>query len=472
MKKLKVSIAALFFSLLIAMTGFAGIEYDMDESPSVSRTIKWSSTDGDSEYRYVSGVASADAFDSAASAGSGGSASITVTDNGVYTLFAKTDDIVQVMTVPVTTIDKNGPDITLTDVKRNSDGTVDVYYEASDYFGVAETRIAFGSQPASAFSSAVSISGGVISGLQPGNYTIFAKDTAGNITTYPLIIAASAETWSTESVERSEWSTEWSTEWGSNWIHYEYEVPTIVLISKCDMTTGKELAGAKLEITDDSDGSTVVKWTTDGTQTQIKNTLEKGRTYTLTENAAPDGYEIAGSVKFTVKEDGSITQVIMYDKPKKSSGGSSHDDPEAVVLISKSDIIDAKELAGATLEITDENGSIVMSWVTAGEVTRIVNKLKPGKTYTLTEKIAPEGYEIAESVTFKVKEDGSITHVFMYDRPKTTNVTKTEPTTSIEMFPQTGGFMDTRVFSMVFGVALVICGSVAMVYISRKEKHE
>ena len=39
-----------------------------------------------------------------------------------------------------------------------------------------------------------------------------------------------------------------------------------------------------------------------------------GRTYSLREITAPDGYEIANDIQFTVNEDGTVTSVVMYDK--------------------------------------------------------------------------------------------------------------------------------------------------------------
>lgn len=319
LKRFQIIALSIFFILCTPILAFAGIDYTMDDSPSFKKVINWSCSEDNAEYRYIAREASESDYESAIPVGTGGNASITVTDNGIYSLFAKAGDVIHVVTVPVVTIDKNGPDITLTGVTRNSDGTVTVTYEASDYFGVADTRIGSGSLSASAFDSAAPISGGVIKGLNPGIYTIFAKDLAGNVTIYPLTVEAASQEWSTEYSESNEWSTEWSTEWGSNWLYYDYEDPVIVLVSKCDFVTGEELAGAKLTISDKS-GNVIHTWVTNGTQTQIKISLEPGKTYILSEEYAPEGYEIADSIEFTVKDDGSITHVIMYDRPKKEPG--------------------------------------------------------------------------------------------------------------------------------------------------------
>ena len=86
--------------------------------------------------------------------------------------------------------------------------------------------------------------------------------------------------------------------------------PITVEISKQDVY-GNELAGAKMQL-ENSDGKVVEKWTSDGTN-HVVTELPAGD-YTLKEIAAPDGYEIASEIKFTVNTDGSVTEVVMYDE--------------------------------------------------------------------------------------------------------------------------------------------------------------
>ena len=47
----------------------------------------------------------------------------------------------------------------------------------------------------------------------------------------------------------------------------------------------------------------------------IEAQLIAGKTYTLKETIAPDGYTIANSIDFTVNEDGTVNTVVMYDEP-------------------------------------------------------------------------------------------------------------------------------------------------------------
>ena len=84
-------------------------------------------------------------------------------------------------------------------------------------------------------------------------------------------------------------------------------------VSKQDITTKKELEGAKLKVTD-TDVKVIDEWTSGKQPHMIKN-LTAGETYTLTEAIAPKNYKVAESLRFTVKDTGKIQRVIMYDRP-------------------------------------------------------------------------------------------------------------------------------------------------------------
>lgn len=87
---------------------------------------------------------------------------------------------------------------------------------------------------------------------------------------------------------------------------------TKIEISKQDITTKKELEGAKLTVKD-SDGNVVDSWISGKEPHMIKN-LTAGETYTLTEVIAPKNYKVAESIQFTVKDTGVAQKVVMYDE--------------------------------------------------------------------------------------------------------------------------------------------------------------
>ena len=88
---------------------------------------------------------------------------------------------------------------------------------------------------------------------------------------------------------------------------------TKVRISKRDITTGEELPGATLQIIDEN-GNVVEEWVSTNEPHMIEGKLIAGKEYTLKEIIAPEGYEIANEIKFTVNDDGTVTEVVMYDE--------------------------------------------------------------------------------------------------------------------------------------------------------------
>ena len=77
------------------------------------------------------------------------------------------------------------------------------------------------------------------------------------------------------------------------------------------------------------------------------------------------------------------------------------------VKISKVDITDQKELAGAHIQVIDKDGNVVEEWDSTWEAHEVTG-LKPGETYTLRETVAPEGYTLTSDTTFTLKEDGTV----------------------------------------------------------------
>ena len=85
---------------------------------------------------------------------------------------------------------------------------------------------------------------------------------------------------------------------------------TKVQISKVDIATDKELPGAELVIKD-KDGNTVAQWVFEDKPHYIEKLLAGD--YTLTEITAPNGYQLAESIAFTVLPTGELQTVVMKD---------------------------------------------------------------------------------------------------------------------------------------------------------------
>ena len=192
---------------------------------------------------------------------------------------------------------------------------------------------------------------------------------------------------------------------------------TTVDISKQDITNGKELPDAKLEIRD-ADGNLVEGWTSTKTPHTVRG-LELEKAYTLTETRAPDGYAEAESIVFKLVQNGTEQVNEVYVK--------SDDDwvklDDATVIMQDAPVLDIDKtdiagnlLPGATLTIRDANDEVVDTWTTdykthrvpiSDEFIKLSGEIKE-YIYTLTEDAAPAGFEIAESVQFKLEtvDDG------------------------------------------------------------------
>jgi len=98
----------------------------------------------------------------------------------------------------------------------------------------------------------------------------------------------------------------------------ELNIPTgKVEISKQDVTTSKELPGATLVITD-CNNKEVAKWVSTNEPHFIEAlpTTTDSCKYKLTETIAPEGYELSSeTIEFEVKDDGSVTKVVMKNTP-------------------------------------------------------------------------------------------------------------------------------------------------------------
>ena len=187
---------------------------------------------------------------------------------------------------------------------------------------------------------------------------------------------------------------------------------TTVDISKRDITNGKKLPGAKLEIRD-ADGNLVEGWTSGKTPHTVRG-LELKKEYTLTEKCAPDGYAEAESIVFKLVQEGTEQVNEVYVK----SDGDWVKLDDATVIMQDAPVLDIDKtdiagnlLPGATLTIRDADGEAIDTWVTDYKTHRVpisddFLKLSDDSKeyiYTLTEDAAPVGFEIANSVQFKLE---------------------------------------------------------------------
>ena len=233
---------------------------------------------------------------------------------------------------------------------------------------------------------------------------------------------------------------------------------TTIKVNKLDVD-GNPVKGAKLrvfytevtETTNSESGETdndykivdVVSWETDGNAKTIE--VEVGKTYTVVEDVPPENYTpVTNVVEITASADAGknvVTLTNVYSSFK----------------ISKQDITNKKELPGAKLEIRDERGLLMASWVSTDKPQEITG-LDDGN-YTLTETTAPNGYSISETISFtiengKLKDDADNVLV-MYDK-------------LIVKVPDT--FSTKNIITMLIGLIMVGSGIGVLVYEFKKKK--
>lgn len=128
--------------------------------------------------------------------------------------------------------------------------------------------------------------------------------------------------------------------------------------------------------------------------------------YYVKEIYAPDGF-------VTTEEVQEFTTEYQGDKLAEAVFEFTFENEPTKVEISKTDITGKEELPGAKLTILDKDGNVVESWTSTTEP-HYIEELPVG-SYTLREEQAPEGYVMAEDVSFEVENTGEIQKVHMED---------------------------------------------------------
>ena len=177
----------------------------------------------------------------------------------------------------------------------------------------------------------------------------------------------------------------------------------------------RERNGKPVTITTEENGKAVLQ----GHEGDRGWVLWKDYKYRLIETKAPDGY-----ILDTTPHEFTFSQELAANDPNvtycENGGELTIKNKPIEIEISKVSLTGNEELAGAELKITkgtDENGEVVASW-TSGKEAEDKNadgSAKPHKvklvagTYTLREGKAPTGYDTANSITFTVALDGTVT---------------------------------------------------------------
>lgn len=234
----------------------------------------------------------------------------------------------------------------------------------------------------------------------------------------------------------------------------EEDSATHIKFSKRDID-GKELAGATMELRDSS-GKTISTWISDG---QVKDFYLMPGKYTFVETAAPDGYEIATAITFTVNEQGQVTvngkatkgdaHIVMVDayKPTKGSGQ---------VIDIEEKLPDEQGHSGSTTEIEDSKSSDVIIGG-QGQIVETTEDTQTGMHGDSGCKTEVEDTKLVQSFHFDNKESESNSEIPKKDKPK-----------SNTSLPATGEKQHNMFFWMVTSCSLI--SSVFVISLKTKKR--
>ena len=202
-----------------------------------------------------------------------------------------------------------------------------------------------------------------------------------------------------------------------------------ITINKVQAGGSQELSGAKLTLKN-SYGDTIETWVSDGKAKDLE--VAYGETYTLTEDDAPAGYEIAESITFRITSEGllEIKKDGSWQEQKTANVTMKDDLSEFDIEFEKRDFRTKDMLSGAELVLKTSNGKVIKSWTSTSTSEKI--KLTKGD-YILSESSAPKGYDKTEDIRFSVNESGKVVSstsqtavndktVTMYDDKESKNV--------------------------------------------------
>ncbi len=180
---------------------------------------------------------------------------------------------------------------------------------------------------------------------------------------------------------------------------------THVEIDVINIADGESLEGSHIQIID-QDGLVVEEWDSVGGPHRVEG-LRVGVEYTLREVLATEGYTLASDTTFNIDEQGVVTY---------SGSTSETEDGDVLLLVENTlthiefdvlDNADGESLEGATVQVLNQDGEYVEEWTSDTEP-HIIEGLKTDHQYTLRLDVAPEGYILADDVTFSIGSDGSV----------------------------------------------------------------
>ena len=181
---------------------------------------------------------------------------------------------------------------------------------------------------------------------------------------------------------------------------------TTVEVHKVD-EAGNPLAGAVLQLINE-ENEVLDEWMTDG-NARVFEGLPHGK-YTIKEIQQPLGYQKRSDLEFEVTDELSVVKVGVINVLTKTEI-TKYDDK-------------GNKLFGATMQIIDSEGNVVVEWETTDE-TKLIEGLIPGD-YILREITAPDTFKKILDVPFTVTDEEKVHILEVTDEPTSTTIHKVD----------------------------------------------
>lgn len=172
-----------------------------------------------------------------------------------------------------------------------------------------------------------------------------------------------------------------------------------IVIEKVDAITGKTLAGARFQLTRNSDNIVIGEYVTGTDGLALASGLIPGM-YTVEELEAPEDYTIDEGPK------------LVHVKANTTAHVTFKDTPFAGITIKSIDSVTNKPIAGTVFEVYEQNGELVGSYTTDSTGTVETGVLAPGH-YVIKQTYVKDGYEAVETQrTVEIKDGVHVTETF------------------------------------------------------------
>ena len=256
---------------------------------------------------------------------------------------------------------------------------------------VTASKTSAGPTTVSTKGTTTEVTTGTVTVTSAGPTTVSTKGTTTEVTTGTVTVTSAGPT--TVSTKGT------TTEVTTGTVTVTSAGPTTVSTkgTTTEVTTGTTLATSGT-VTKTSAGSTSTS--TSGTAATTSTTEA---TVTTTVSASTE--TSAGTTTETVSTTAEKTTTTTTSAAT-TTAVTTTEQPEGY-LIRKCDA-GGSEIAGASLNITDQNGNVIDQWISEEGVSHVFAGIQANTPYCLTETLAPADYLVAEPIYFQLNEDGTL----------------------------------------------------------------